>query len=593
MGRSIYRSVSVTETGNQIKPRNFFFWPGIWRWSQDLVISGTLALIRMNTTLKIRFLTTADWATFKAIGDTRWSSAEITGSFGEDVTAEVIDNVLHLSQPIHHAESGKIIELQATVTFNNPENFRNIARHFLPVFTGQYSESMIQFEIDKGELQDSWTHVQLQNDLGSTPVTIANYWYNDIFTEHDTVKQVEVENRSVFSPVNGFSENPIDSSTMQKKALFGYQGWFGCPGDGSDMNTWIHWYKTDEDGNDFLGVDFWPDMREYEEDEHFESRETLPNGEPATVFSSYNQKTVLRHFKWLKDYDLDGVFSQRFVNALMTKRHFLFRNKVLQNVQLGAERNGRVFAVMYDIGAGDNVPSRIIKDWKFLRDDLHIMDSPAYLHHNGNPVVAVWGPGFYKKDNIDVAETAFLISWFKSQNVTIMGGVPSRWREQGGDTKLEPEWATIFRAYDIISPWSVKRYENSQELSDFRSNFLLPDIEEVEGISGVEYMPVIWPGFSWRNLAQGTTPLNDVPRDGGLFYNLQSNSLISTPGVNMIYIAMFDEVDEGTAMFKVAEDASSVPAGVDMVTLDVDGYDMRSHRFLQLAQMTTQNLRSQ
>jgi len=31
----------------------------------------------------------------------------------------------------------------------------------------------------------------------------------------------------------------------------------------------------------------------------------------------------------------------------------------------------------------------------------------------------------------------------------------------------------------------------------------------------------------------------------------------------MIYIAVFDEVDEGTAKFKVAEDASSVPAGID------------------------------
>ncbi len=31
----------------------------------------------------------------------------------------------------------------------------------------------------------------------------------------------------------------------------------------------------------------------------------------------------------------------------------------------------------------------------------------------------------------------------------------------------------------------------------------------------------------------------------------------------MIYVAVFDEVDEGTAKFKVAEDASSVPVGID------------------------------
>ena len=31
----------------------------------------------------------------------------------------------------------------------------------------------------------------------------------------------------------------------------------------------------------------------------------------------------------------------------------------------------------------------------------------------------------------------------------------------------------------------------------------------------------------------------------------------------MIYVAVFDEVDEGTDEFKVAEVASSVPAGID------------------------------
>lgn len=31
----------------------------------------------------------------------------------------------------------------------------------------------------------------------------------------------------------------------------------------------------------------------------------------------------------------------------------------------------------------------------------------------------------------------------------------------------------------------------------------------------------------------------------------------------MIYVTVFDEVDEGTAKFKVAEDTSSAPAGID------------------------------
>jgi hypothetical protein len=58
-------------------------------------------------------------------------------------------------------------------------------------------------------------------------------------------------------------------------------------------------------------------------------------------------------------------------------------------------------------------------------------------------------------------------------------------------------------------------------------------------------------------------------------------------------VAMFDEVDEGTAMFKLAEDASMVPAGQGIVTLDMDGYSLPSHRYLQLARALTQGLHDQ
>src|SRR5437899_18984 len=34
----------------------------------------------------------------------------------------------------------------------------------------------------------------------------------------------------------------VDSSTLVGKHLFGYQGWFACPGDGGS-NRWVHWFK--------------------------------------------------------------------------------------------------------------------------------------------------------------------------------------------------------------------------------------------------------------------------------------------------------------------------------------------------------------
>ena len=42
----------------------------------------------------------------------------------------------------------------------------------------------------------------------------------------------------------------------------------------------------------------------------------MPDGSAAKVYSPWNQKTVLRHFKWMKDNDVDGVFLQRFTSEL-------------------------------------------------------------------------------------------------------------------------------------------------------------------------------------------------------------------------------------------------------------------------------------
>jgi hypothetical protein len=98
---------------------------------------------------------------------------------------------------------------------------------------------------------------------------------------------------------------------------------------------------------------------------------------------------------------------------------------------------------------------------------------------------------------------------------------------------------------------------------------------------GLEYMPVLFPGFSWHNM-NPTSPLNPIPRRGGRFYWRQVERALET-GSRMIYAAMFDEVDEGTAMFKLAPTRESVPAGVAIVTLDADGEQLPNDWYLQLA----------
>ncbi len=402
----------------------------------------------------------------------------------------------------------------------------------------------------------------------------------------------------------------IDASTLNNKVMFGYQGWFSAPGDGSQLNKWHHYFSGDN--NQVPLVDLWPDVSEYDDDELFDTGLLLPDGSPAKVPSSYTMKTVKRHMKWLADYHLDGVFLQRFVCELEDPRYKEFRDQVLENVRLGCEDYGRVFAVMYDISSSENVNrfERIKQDWKALVDS-GITNSPRYLRHNGLPVVAIWGIGFtHHGYHYTPDEAMDIINFFHNNpnpayRATVMGGVPAYWRELTNDSDTDSAWLQVYESLDIISPWAVGRCHDEASADDFRANLLHPDKEFIDQLNNngknISYLPVAWPGFSWHNLqlVYGTnTPYNEIPRNGGRLFWRQAYNIIDE-GINMIYIAMFDEIDEGTAMFKCAPtqdelpDPSQFSNGIHFVSLDVDGYDLESDFYLRLAGCTAKVLRGE
>ena len=87
-------------------------------------------------------------------------------------------------------------------------------------------------------------------------------------------------------------------------------------------------------------------------------------------------------------------------------------------------------------------------------------------------------------------------------------------------------------------------------------------------------------------------PFNAFPRDGGKFYWQQVYNAISA-GADMLYVAMFDEVDEGTAMFKLVTTGEQLPAGEILVPLNIDGYDLPSDWYLRLGGATGEMLRGE
>jgi hypothetical protein len=385
-----------------------------------------------------------------------------------------------------------------------------------------------------------------------------------------------------------------DATTLDGKLMFGYQGWFGCPGDGSALDAWEHWFRRGAAPSvSTLRVDMWPDVSELSEGERCTTPLTRPDGQPAQLYSAYNPHTVDRHFGWLQEYDLAGVFLQRFTSRLDDQSMLGFRDGVARNVRGAAEAHGRVFAIMYDISGHprETVVNAVKRDWAYVVDTLRITESPRYLHHHGRPVLAIWGFGF--RDRAPTAEQAAeLIEFFKNNpepryRVTLLGGVPARWRTLSRDSQPDEAWAQVYRSFDILSPWTVGRFRDEEGVDRFYREEVAPDLMEINRL-GLDYMPVVFPGFSWHNM-NPTAPFNPIPRRGGRFYWSQVERALQA-GSRMMYGAMFDEVDEGTAMFKLAPTRESVPSGVPIVTLDADGDRLPSDWYLQLARETQHRL---
>ena len=346
-----------------------------------------------------------------------------------------------------------------------------------------------------------------------------------------------------------------------------------------------------------FAVEMWPDTSELSDPEKCPTDLTYSDGSPAYLYSAANPQTVSRHFEWMYDYGIDGVFLQRFGSQLIYPEILDQRNIVTRNVETAAETYGRVWAIMYDVTGINEKKVDFVEtfeaDWKYLVDVLKVTESSAYFHHNGLPVLAIWGLGF--KDRLGTPEEAAqLVNFFKNNpdpkyRVTLLGGVPFWWRTLQDPASTDPAWADYYCSLDVISPWSVGAFVTDSDADYYRS-IMLEDMARAKEC-GAEYMPVVYPGFAYH-WADPNNPFNQIPRRGGRLYWRQVFNAISVDAT-MLYNAMFDEVDEATAMYKIAATASDAPAGLQVINMDTDGECLPSDWYLRLAGEATKMLRGE
>ena len=341
------------------------------------------------------------------------------------------------------------------------------------------------------------------------------------------------------------SMSRVRFKSIRNLVMAGYQGWFNTPEDGAGLG-WKHFEKEKEFKPGKCTIDLWPDVSEYEKT--YETAFKLPDETPAKVFSSYDASTTDLHFKWMKQYGIDGVFMQRFVVSIRNQKGKDNYNKILNNAILSAEKYDRAICLMYDLsGMEAGEEDILICDWKELCEKYKLVsrNNNHYVYHHGKPLVAVWGIGFNDRRKYGYEQVKKIIDFLKSEGCSILVGVPTHWRTLTIDAVSDTRLLELVKQADIVHPWLVGRFDNNT-YEPYRKS-IEEDIKWCKA-NGKDYMPVLFPGFSWHNMKKDA-PQNMIPRLGGRFFWKQVKGAVDA-GAESLYLAMFDEIDEGTAFFK-------------------------------------------
>ncbi len=344
--------------------------------------------------------------------------------------------------------------------------------------------------------------------------------------------------------------------------MCGYQAWFRCPGDASDIG-WYHWNRTRKEIKpELLTFELWPDVTKYPKSELFAAPGfTHPDGSQAFLYTSDSEAVVRHHFDLMHDYGIDGVWLQRFVVGLssvdvlpkeLTLKYESSHLRITNHVRKAAATTGRVWAVSYDIAGTptEKIFEALTENWKQTVDACVVAEE-KYLKHDGKPVVQIWG--FYggNAHNHMTAELANrLIDFFEQPGkyqAVLVGGGSWDWRNN-----KDPDWQAFHKRFKAYCIWNIGHYHRRKESGE---TFAAVDYWEADRTAaqanGTLWIPTVYPGFSWDNLKKKEPGSTLVSRRKGEFLWEQFVKLAEMKETS-VYVSMLDEFDEGTAILPIS-----------------------------------------
>lgn len=474
----------------------------------------------------------------------------------------------------HAAVSLEIVELPASVYAGTPVKI--LVKIQVPSPTQLNGNTLLQYRFSPSE-EYATASIKIGDTVkkGSVQEYMVSSYIRAGTAIGSTTLDIKILNSRVTS-VPMMIDRPVILEGA--RLTVGYQGWFATPGD-SSLNRWNHWFEGNN--QDQPTQDLWPLVNESDYPDRIQTELTDNNGRPVYLYSNAHQSTANTHVSWMRQYGLQAYFVGRFLEPFSNNAKFAeFRNTVMQNMidatqdTLYGGKELKV-AIFYNLTTNPKASgekdylNELWEDWKDVVDNKRWTSEERYLTKDGKPVIRIYGIGYKNRPSgITAPEAQDLIRRFTDPThpeyrdryqAYLIGGVPSKWYVGGNEAYNSKEWLDVYESYDMIQPWLVNRYQDQQEVDQWMKNIMTEDLTRINELhaSGrdVGYLPLIFPGFSWYNL---NGVYNVAPRDGGEFYWQQAYR-IAELGVTNLMIANFDEVDEGTAIYKCAVNDKQVP----------------------------------